>query len=150
MSNAKLIMRWPELGKEVRVAPIEMNQEIYDWFLANCPTKCVQTTTVVAGMSLFMLNIPMEKVKCNWIQEEMPLEDIVQMNVGRFTFFMTTGNVANCSCKFGRVTEPMSYVTWAEVIEEDKELLQEVGNQLWENLMSEKKPIHVEFVKMEG
>ena len=72
------------------------------------------------------------------------------MNKGRFTFFMTTGNVANLSCKFDYVTEPMEYVTWAEVIPEDKELLLEVGQQLWENLMNEKKIVHVEFVAEEG
>ena len=147
--STKFIMRWPELGKQVRVGPVEHNQPIFDWFMTNLPTRCVQTETVVAGQSLFMLNLPMSK-ECNWIQEESPLEDIVQMNKGRFPFFMTTGNVANLSCKFDYVTEPMEYVTWAEVIPEDKELLLEVGQQLWENLMNEKKIVHVEFVAEEG
>ena len=147
--STKFIMRWPELGKQVRVGPVEHNQAIFDWFMTNLPTRCVQTETVVAGQSLFMLNLPMSK-ECNWIQEESPLEDIVQMNKGRFTFFMTTGNVANLSCKFDYVSEPMEYVTWAEVIPEDKELLLEVGQQLWENLMNEKKIVHVEFVAEEG
>lgn len=150
MSKSRFIMRWPELGKEVRVESIDHNQQIFNWFLSNLPTKCLQTITVVAGLSLFMLNLPMNKERCNWIQEDSPLEDIVQMPKGRFTFFMTSGNVANLSCKFDRVTEPMSYVTWAEVIEEDKNILEEVGNQIWENTMMEKKPIYVEFVGMEG
>ena len=149
MSNERFIMRWPELGKQVRVGSIDHNQEVFDWFLENLPTKCLQTCTVVAGMSLFMLNLPMS-VTCNWIQEDMPLENILNMNKGRFTFFMTTGNVANLSCKFGNVTEPMNYVTWAEVIEEDKELLGEIGEQLWINILMEKKPVHVEFVKEEA
>ena len=143
----QLIMRWPGLGKQVRVGPIHHNQELFDWFCENLPTRCLQTVTVVAGMSLFMLNLPMDKVKCNWIQEELPLEDITQMPKGRFTFFMTTGNVANLSCKFGYVTEPMSYVTWAEVIDEDKPILLEVGETIWQNTVGEKEPIHVEFVK---
>ncbi len=144
----RFIMRWPELGKQVRVHSIEYNKNIYDWFMTNLPTRCVQTETVVAGQSLFMLNLPMTQ-ECNWIQEDSPLEDIVKMNKGRFTFFMTTGNVANLSCKYNYVTEPMSYVTWAEVIDEDKELLLEVGQELWDNLMCEKKLVHVEFVKEE-
>lgn len=150
MSNARVIMRWPELGKEVGIGPIGHNQQVFDWFEANLPTRCLQTVTVVAGLSLFMLNLPMNRVKCNWIQETLPLEDIVQMPKGRFTFFMTTGNVANLSCKFGDVTEPMKYVTWAEVIDEDKAALVEVGNLLWENTISAKKPVHVEFVTREG
>ena len=150
MSDARIIMRWPELGKQVRVAPIHHNQQVFDWFEKNLPTRCLQTVTVVAGLSLFMLNLPMDKVACDWIQEELPLEDIVEMPKGRFTFFMTTGSVANLSCKFDLVTEPMKYVTWAEVVDEDKALLNEVGHTLWENTMMEKLPVHVEFVRMEG
>ena len=149
MPKMQFIMRWKELGKQVRVEPIDHNQEIFSWFLKNLPTSCLQTETVVAGKSLFMLNVPMNKVACSWIQENCELEDIVSMPVGRMTFFMTTGNVADISCKFGRVTEPMSYVTWAEVIQEDKQTLVEVGDQLWENTMSEKKPVIVEFLNEE-
>ena len=76
-----------------------------------------------------MLNVPMNKEKCGWIQENCELEDVVEMPIGRLTFFMTTGNVADISCKYGRMTEPMSYVTWAEVVDEDKKTLAEVGEQ---------------------
>lgn len=149
MPNMQFIMRWSELGKQVRVKAVDHNQEIFSWFLKNLPTACLQTETVVAGKSLFMLNVPMNKEVCSWIQEDCELEDVVQMPIGRMTFFMTTGNVADISCKFGRMTEPMSYVTWAEVVEEDKQTLIEVGDQLWENTMSEKKPIIVEFLNAE-
>ncbi|MCI8551789.1 MAG: hypothetical protein HFF56_02165 [Lawsonibacter sp.] len=150
MPEKQFIMRWRGLGKQVRVRAIDHNQEIFSWFVKNLPTSCLQTETVVAGKSLFMLNVPMKKVACDWIQEERRVEDVVQMPIGRMTFFMTTGNVADISCKFGQMTEPMSYVTWAEVIEEDKPILVEVGELLWENTMCEKKPIIVEFVDEEG
>ena len=150
MPEKQFIMRWRGLGKQVRVRAIDHNQEIFSWFVKNLPTSCLQTETVVAGKSLFMLNVPMKKVACDWIQEECRVEDVVQMPIGRMTFFMTTGNVADISCKFGQMTEPMSYVTWAEVIEEDKPILVEVGELLWENTMCEKKPIIVEFVDEEG
>lgn len=149
MPEKQFIMRWRGLGKQVRVRAIDHNQEIFSWFIKNLPTSCLQTETVVAGKSLFMLNVPMKKVACDWIQEERRVEDVVQMPIGRMTFFMTTGNVADISCKFGQMTEPMSYVTWAEVIEEDKPILVEVGELLWENTMCEKKPIIVEFVDEE-
>ena len=29
--STKFIMRWPELGKQVRVGPVEHNQAIFDW-----------------------------------------------------------------------------------------------------------------------
>jgi hypothetical protein len=139
-------MRWPELSKEVRVGAIDHNEKLFDWFLENLPTNCLQTHTVVAGFSLFMLNLPMKKV-FPWRQEDIPVQDIVEMPKGRFTFFMTTGKVANLSCKWGDVTEPMSYITWAEVIDEDKPILEEVGKQIWSIVMgSTKEVVHVEFV----
>lgn len=150
MPEKQFIMRWKGLEKQVRVRAIDHNREIFSWFMENLPTSCLQTETVVAGKSLFMLNVPMKKTACDWIQEERQVEDVVQMPIGRMTFFMTTGNVADISCKFGTMTEPMSYVTWAEVVEEDKSILIEVGEQLWENTMCEKKPVIVEFVNKEG
>ena len=150
MKQPLFIMRWPELKMQVRVGPVEHNQQLFDWFLENLPTNCLQTTTVVAGFSLFMLNLPMKK-KFPYRQEELPLEDIVKMNKGRFTFFMTVAKVANLSCKWGEVTEPMSYVTWAEVIDEDKPILFEAGQKIWDIAMGSKKEIvHVEFVAAEG
>jgi hypothetical protein len=150
MTQKQFIMRWPELGKQVRVGPIEHNEELFGWFLENLPTSCLQVHTVVAGFSLFMLNLPMKKV-FPWRQEDIPIEEITTMPEGRFTFFMTTGKVANLSCKWGEVTEPMSYITWAEVIEEDKPTLIEVGKKMWSITMGSRKEIvHVEFVKVEG
>lgn len=115
MPEKQFIMRWRGLGKQVRVRAIDHNQEIFSWFVKNLPTSCLQTETVVAGKSLFMLNVPMKKVACDWIQEERRVEDVVQMPIGRMTFFMTTGNVADISCKFGQMTEPMSSITSAQV-----------------------------------
>jgi hypothetical protein len=146
MDNPQFLMRWPELDKQVRVEPINHNQKLFDWFVENLPTSCLQTHTVVAGYSLFMLNLPMKKT-FSWRQEDLPIEDIKLMPKGRFTFFMTVGKVANLSCKWGEVTEPMSYITWAEVVDEDKPILFEVGKKIWEIAMSSTKEIvHVEFV----
>jgi len=145
MDKLEFIMRWPELGKEVRVVPVDHNEALFRWFLENLPTSCLQTHTVVAGFSLFMLNLPMKKT-FPWRQEDLPLEDIVQMPKGRFTFFMTTGKVANLSCKWGEVTEPMSYITWAEVADQDKPTLFEVGKKIYDTAMgSTKEIVHVEF-----
>lgn len=150
MEKPFFIMRWPELGKEVRVVAVDHNQELFDWFLENLPTSCLQTHTVVAGFSLFMLNLPMKKL-FPWRQEDIPIEDIVKMPKGRFTFFMTTGRVANLSCKWGEVTEPMSYITWAEVVEADKPILFEVGKKIYEIAMgSTKEIVHVEFLPEGG
>ncbi len=150
MEKPYFIMRWPELSREVRVRPVDHNQELFKWFVENLPTSCLQTHTVVAGFSLFMLNLPMKKT-FPWLQEKLPVENITSMPKGRFTFFMTTGKVANLSCKWGEVTEPMSYITWAEVVEEDKPILFEVGKKIYDTAMgSTKEIVHVEFVAPES
>lgn len=147
--NQMVYMSWPQLDEKVRIKKIDKNQDIFDWFVKNLPARGLQTVTVVAGLSLFMLNLPMDKVACEWVQETSPLEDIVEMPVGRFTFFMTTGNVANLSCKFSEVTEDMKYVTWADVYEDDIATLKKVGEFIWNNTLGEKKPIFVEFFTSE-
>ena len=149
MSKSEFIMRWPEFDKQVRCRPIHHNRELFDWFMSNLPTKCVQTVTVVAGLKLYMQNVKMPKVECNWIQENQPLEYMADYPVGRFMFFMTAGYVANFTVKAGYATEPMPYPTWAEVADEDKETFVTVANAIWESLLMDKKTYHVEFFAAE-
>ena len=73
------------------------------------------------------------------------MELMSEYPVGRCMFFMTAGHVANFTIKAGYATEPMPYPTWAEVVEEDKELFVEVANQIWESVLQDKKTFHVEF-----
>ena len=148
--NKMFLMRWPELDTQVRVKPIHHNQELFNWFVENLPTRCVQTVTVVAGLQMYLQNIPMNKVPCDWIQEDVATEFMHVYPVGTFMFFMTAGNVANATCKAGWQTEPMNYPTWAEVIEEDKKLLTEAAWKIWESSLMEKQTFHAEFTKWEG
>lgn len=146
LNNKKMfILHWPELNVQVRVCPIHHNQDLFDWFYANLPTRCVQTVTVVAGLQMYFQNIPMNKVPCNWIQEEMKSEFMHEYPVGTFMFFMTAGNVAGATCKAGWQTEPMNYPTWAKVIDEDISLLTESGWRIWESSLMKKDTFHAEF-----
>jgi len=150
MGESQFIMRFPELQKELRVGPIEHNQAVFRWFVDNLPTRALAGHTVVAGFSLFVINIPVRN-PFPWKESDLVIEDISKMPIGRCTFFMTAGKVANVSCKCGEVTEPMSYITWADVVEEDKPALYEVGRAIWKIFMGNKKDIvHIEFVKAEG
>ena len=149
MEEPRFIIRWPELNKQVRVGPIEHNRKLYDWFLENLPARCIQTTTVVAGLSVNMQFIRMNKTACDWIQEDMKLEYIHEWPCGRGFMFMTAGNVAHLCFKVDWVTEPLAYPTFCEVIEEDKPILKEVGWFFWEHLLMEKETFHVEFIREE-
>lgn len=143
-------MRWPELGKQVRVRPIAHNRKVFDWFVENLPIRALQGHTVVAGNALFSLNVSFKKA-FPWLEKDLAKDNVSTMPTGRFTFFMTVGKVGNISVKWGDMTEPLSYTSWAEVVEEDKPILAEVGKKVWSIFMGIKKPIvHVEFVKVEG
>jgi hypothetical protein len=85
-----------------------------------------------------------------WREEDLSKDNMATMPVGRLMFFMPTGKVVSLYCKWGEVTEPMYYGTWAQVVDEDRETLSEVGKKIWSIFMSNKKDIvHVEFVKAE-
>jgi len=144
------VMRWPELDKQVRVKPIEQNREVFDWFVENLPIKALQGHTVVSGYGLFSQNLGFKKVFA-WREKDLAKDDLSKMPDGRLAFFMTTGKVGNLIVKWGEMTEPLSYVTWAEVVEEDKTTLAEVGKKMWSIFIGIEKPIvHVEFVGVEG
>ena len=64
---------------------------------------------------------------------------------------MTTGRVGNLIAKWGEMTEPLHYASWATVVKEDLETLAEVGSKMWGICLAIEKPIiHVEFQKLEG
>lgn len=149
MSKPAFYMRWPEFDTQVRCIPIHHNRELFDWFMQNLPTKCVQTVTVCAGLQLYMQNVKMEKVECDWIQENQPQELMSEYPVGRFMFFMTAGHVANFTIKAGYATEPMPYPTWADVAKEDMDTFVTVANEIWESILQDKKTFHVEFFAAE-
>jgi hypothetical protein len=144
------VMRWPELDKEVRVKPIEHNREVFDWFVENLPIKALQGHTVVSGYGLFSQNLGFLKL-FPWRENDLAKDDLSMMPDGRMAFFMTAGRAGSLIVKWGEMTEPLSYVTWAEVIEEDKKTLAEVGKKMWRISMGIPKPlVHVEFVRVEG
>lgn len=144
MLDNVFIMRWPELEKQIRLGPIEHNQEVFEWFCDNLPTSCIQTHTVVAGYCLTCMSLPV-KNPFMYNFKDLKQENLVDLRKGRMLLNMTIGNVINFGVKYAEMTEPMFYPTFAEVIEEDKDTMVEVGNFVWENILREKKIIHVEF-----
>lgn len=146
MHNKSFIMKWPELEKQIKLIPIEHNREIFEWFLTNLPTAGIQTHTVVAGYCLTSMSLPV-KNPFNLKFSELIKENLVDLKIGRMLLNMTIGNVINYGLKWSIMTEPMFYPTWAEVVEEDLETMKEVGKIVWNNILHEKKIIHVEFSK---
>jgi hypothetical protein len=150
VSDSSFIMRWPELGKQVRVRPIEHNRKVFDWFVENLPARSLQGHTVVAGFALCTLNLFVRKA-FPWRATDFVRENFVAVPMGRLTFFTPGGRIADIGCKWGEISEPMSYITWAEVVEQDKPIVTEVGQKIWSIFMgNDKSPIvHVEYLKTE-
>ena len=143
------LIKWPELGQEVRVKPIEQNREVFEWFVENLPVRALQGHAVVSGFGLFSQNLSFKK-PYKWRESDLELEDLSKMANGRLVFYMTTGKVGNLIVKWGEMTEPLNYACWATVVEEDLETLEKVGKKMWSICLGIEKPIvHVEF-KSEG
>jgi hypothetical protein len=60
---------------------------------------------------------------------------------------MGNGTSAGFVIKYGRITEDMSYPTFAQVVEEDLPVLKEVGAAQWETMLITKKIIIAEFCR---
>jgi len=143
------VMRWPELDRQVRVKPIEQNREVFDWFVENLPIKALQGHAVVSGYGLFSQNLGFKKM-FPWREKDLAKEALSKMSDGRLAFFMTTGKVGNLVVKWGEMTEPLGYVTWGQVVQEDQATLAEVGKKVWHIFKGIQKPlVHVEFLGVE-
>ncbi len=55
------VMRWPELGKQVRVRAIDQNKDVFKWFVENLPITALQGHNVVAGYALSAQDVGFKK-----------------------------------------------------------------------------------------
>ena len=131
--------------KQIQLMEIEHNQKVFEWFRGNLPTSCIQTHTVVAGYCLSCMSLPV-KNPFRFTFADLKQENLADLKKGRMILNMTIGNVINFGLKWDEMTEPMCYPSFAEVVEKDKGIMREVGKAIWNNILFDKKIIHVEFV----
>ena len=86
------------------------------------------------------LNSPVD-----WEPRTEKVEEIGRQNKGRFSLFMGNGTSAGFVVPYGRVTEDMSYPTFAEVVPEDMPILCEVGERQWQSMLHTNEIIIAEF-----
>jgi len=141
-------IKWSTLDKEVRCKKIEHNQFIFDWFVKQFPIKALQGHTMAAGEALMLVSVPLKEA-LNWKPRSEAMEEIRAQKEGRITMFMGNGTSTGIVIKYGKITEDMSYPTFAEVIEEDLPILKKVGEQQWNAMLFTKEIIIAEFCKME-
>ena len=141
-------IKWESLGKEVRCKKIEHNQFMFDWFVDQLPVKSMQGHTLAAGFAIMHVSVPLNK-PVNWVPRTEVNELFKQQKEGRVTMFMGNGTSAGILFKYGKITEDMSYPTFAEVVEEDMPILKEVGEAQWNAILYSKEIIIAEFCKVE-
>jgi len=140
------IIRWPSLGKQVRCDKIGHNQHIFDWWVDQLPITTVQSHTVVSGWCLRMA----VRTKTPWtwepgteVREDMSLSPDGRMKIQR----SPAGEVTSVLIKYGKRTENLHDMTFANVRQEDLPTLREVGALVWDAVMRTKEVILVECVK---
>lgn len=142
-------IKWDVLKKEVRCRKIEHNQFLFDWFVGQLPIRSLQGHTMAAGEALLLVSVPLN-APVNWEPRTEVVEEIRRQQEGRITLFMGNGTSAGLVIKYGRITEDMSYPTFAEVVEEDLPVLKEVGAAQWQSMLISKQIIIAEFCKAEA
>lgn len=151
MSNL-ITVSWPALKTQVRVAPLDYNGEVFDWFTTNLKrrtTRAVQIHTLVSGRLLYWLNLPFT-VQPEWNEDKVVRDDLADEPIGRFTLFMPAGRACGGSIKYGEVTEAMSYPGLGQVVPDDLPKLPGIGLSVWDNLVGPKQVIITEFTATDG
>src|SRR4030042_5633807 len=142
-------MNFPELGLSVKVDPLPVNKDLFDWFLENLPLKGVQSHAAVSGKLIYIMNLRMKKGR-SFRYQDLAVEDLSEAKEGRIFIFITAGKVGSVSVKYGEVSENMNYPVLAQVRQEDLKNLAKIGEAVWKSIYSNKQVITVEFLKDEG
>jgi hypothetical protein len=143
------IMRWPSTGAQVRCDKIDHNQNIFDWWVEQLPTKAVQSHTMVSGWCLSMFAVPV-KTSWDWEAGNETREDMSLSPDGRFKLLgQPSGGVVSMLVKYGDRTEDIHDMTFANVREQDLPILRQAGAAQWKASVYSKEVIIVEFLKAE-
>lgn len=130
-----LEFEWPELNMKVQAEPLNFNNQVYEWFLDNCPLRGVQSHAMVSGKLLYILNLPLKKPLIfdpnKVVRENLKTKPIGRVHCGA----LVTGLVGSVSIKYGEVTEDMtSGIDIAQVKDADMEILRKVGEAVWNSI----------------
>jgi hypothetical protein len=142
-------MNFPELGLSVKVDPLSVNKDLFDWFLENLPLKGVQSHAAVSGKLIYIMNLRMKKGR-SFRYQDLAVEDLSEAKEGRIFIFITAGKVGSISVKYAEVSENMSYPVIGQVRGEDLKDLKKIGEAVWRSFYHTKEIITVEFLKGEG
>ena len=144
--EAKLLkIRWPELDKEVLVEPVEVNKELFDWFVENTPCKSIQGHAVVSGDLTYTKTIPVHK-PMKFMYSALEAMLLTEAPVGTIFINVSRGKVGTIMMKYSSdITEDMPYPVIGRVRKEDLGIAKEVGDMVWDAIYNTKRILTCQF-----
>ena len=145
-----MIMRWPELGKQVRLRSIETNEKAFEQLKRNLPIKAVQGHEMVGGWLLRNRSVLLTKEPFTQSAAELSEERMDKAPIGRVSLLFPQGGTTELLVKYGEAVDDRPYVPVAQVVPEDIATLEQMGKQQWKSATRTKEIILVELVAEEG
>ncbi len=142
---ASFTMKWPELGIEILCESIDKNQDVFETFAANLPTKALQGHEMLGGWILRDRSVIFSKKKFAFKREELSYEQMKDAPVGRVSLLNPLGKSAELLVKYGDCVDDRNYVPFAQVAAADIEKLQKAAKDIWKSAVRTKEVIIVEF-----
>ncbi|MFD1708827.1 hypothetical protein ACFSCZ_19310 [Siminovitchia sediminis] len=125
---------WPDFNQTIKAGLLsELNAELCTQFLKTLPFKSIQSHAVVAGKQMYFpyrLN-----GSSKHYSEAMDKQPIGRINIELDFQYL--------SINYGPMTEPVPAVPVAQVDDGDIELLQQIGEKVWHNLLFEDRYLQV-------
>jgi len=130
-----ILMRWPELGCQVRVKLLDdINPELCDILLARLPLTSIQSHAVVCGEQMYF-PFAAPAVPAAAYFENMASQPAGRMNIEPKFHYL--------SVNYGPNHEAVPALAVAQVLEEDLGMLRTVGRLVWDNLLFSTEYLHV-------
>ncbi|RNB78375.1 hypothetical protein [Brevibacillus panacihumi] len=124
--STRIEICWPDFDCTVRATLLsEMNPELCEEFKKTLPFSSIQSHAVVAGKQMYL---PYRLVSEVAYQEE-PMD---QQPVGRVNIELDFQYLA---MNYGPMTEPVPAVPLAQIVDEDLDKIQVIGEKVWHNLL---------------
>ena len=143
---SKFVMRWPELGLEVKCESIGVNEAACEQMVANMPIKAVQGHEMVGGWALHDRSVIFGKKPFDLRASDLVQETMEEAPVGRISLLCPQTTGTELLVKYDEMVDNREYVPVAQVVEEDLEVLKKAGRAQWKSATRTKEVITVEFV----
>jgi hypothetical protein len=140
--NKYIVLQFDPIGITIKARLLhELNPGLCEILTKNLPYRSVQCHALVAGQQLYHYTPIIEAIT----YKAKTKEDKTKQSIGRINM----SSLELLSIKYGVITEYLTSVPVAQVVDEDIEKLKKVGSQVWKSVYKTKEIINVS-VSLEG